>query len=44
MARSPKPAPEEPPSELDGLYDPDEIFHFDGTPEDLADAILNPRP
>ena len=44
MARTPKPAPEEPPPELEDLYDPDETFHFDGTPEDLADKILKRRP
>ena len=44
MAPAPKPPPETPPPELDDLYDPDETFHFDGTPEDLADKILKPRP
>lgn len=32
------------PPELVDRYDPEETFHFDGTPEDLADAILKPRP
>ena len=36
--------PEEPPPELDDAYDPDETFHFDGTPEDPADKILKSRP
>lgn len=36
--------PEEPPEELENLYDPDEIFYFDGTPEDLAGALLKPWP
>ena len=44
MARAPgKPTPEEPPLELEDRYDPDETFHFDGTPEDLADRILKPQ-
>ncbi len=32
--------PEEPPPELEDLYDPDEVFQFDGTPENLADALF----
>lgn len=38
------PAPEESPSELDDLYNPYEVFHFDGSPEDLAAAIRKPHP
>ena len=33
-------APEEPPEGLEGEYDPEEEFEFDGTPEDLADALF----
>lgn len=32
--------PEEPPPELEDLYDPDEVFTFEGTPEDLANALF----
>lgn len=32
--------PEEPPPEMEDLYDPDEVFIFEGTPEDLADALF----
>ena len=28
------------PSELKHLYDPDEVFHFDCTPEELAEALF----
>ncbi|MCY4135312.1 MAG: hypothetical protein OXG30_10435 [bacterium] len=43
MAPTPEPAPETPPPDIEDLYDPDEAFRFDGTPEDLADAILKPQ-
>lgn len=43
MAPTPEPAPETPPPDIEDLYDPDEVFRFDGTPEDLADAILKPQ-
>lgn len=25
---------------MEDLYDPDEVFTFEGTPEDLADALF----
>ncbi len=31
------------PPELEHLYDPDEVFRFDCTPEELADAVLRTR-
>lgn len=37
-------SPEESPPELDELYDPDEVFTFEGTPEDLADALFEDAP
>ncbi|WP_419848642.1 hypothetical protein [Candidatus Poriferisocius sp.] len=34
-------APEdELPEELEDAYDPEEVFVFEGTPEDLADALF----
>lgn len=35
-------APEEEalPEELEDAYDPDEVFEFDATPEELADALF----
>ena len=34
---------DEMPPELESAYDPDEVFTFDGTPEDLADALFRER-
>ena len=35
--------PDDIPPEIENLYDPDEVFHFDCTPEELADAVLRTR-
>jgi len=36
--------PEEPPPELEDAYNPDEVFTFNGTSEDLADALFKDAP
>lgn len=31
------------PPELEELYDPDEVFEIDATPEELAEALFKPK-